>query len=220
MNSDKTFLFIISSVIYFKEKPLSYSPIRSKYSFADREAQTIQSIQSIRSRVPNSKIVLIESGYKKEISSAIINSVDQYIYTGGNQLVRLASDSKKKGLGEAVSLYFGLKKNQFTACNYCFKLSGRYFLNDQFDLNNFDLTKDFNFKTYNNPVQISTRLFGFKSELLGDIRKLLFQSFSKLFKNRSIEEVLYLKFQNYTTSEMKELGVSGLIGPTGDVINE
>ena len=223
MTTDKgnePYLFIISSVIYFKDKSLEYSLLRSVFDYKERETQTLKTIRSIKSKVPNSYIVLIESGLNQDIDKEIINNVDQYIYTGHNKLVRWACDSTKKGLGEAVSLYYGLK--QITSLNYkyCFKISGRYYLNENFNVHAYDDTKDISLKIYNNPLQMSTRLYGFNNYFLKTLKNRLPFLFFGLYKNKSIEELLYAKIKKSQINELETLGVSGLIGPDGNEINE
>lgn len=214
------FLFMISSVIYFKNKSLGYSSVRSIFTAKEREVQTLKTIQSIRSKVPDAFIVLIESGLSKQVDATIINLVDQFIYTGNNKIVRWACDSKRKGLGEAVSLYFGSKKIILKKHKYCFKISGRYYLNDDFTLSTFDNEKDLTLKIYTDPLQMSTRLYGFQNVFFSTWRKSLFGLFLGLYRNRSIEELLYARLRKYQIKEIKTLGVSGLVGPDGNAINE
>ncbi len=213
-------MFLISSVIYFKNKSLTYSSSRSVFSPQERERQTLKTIESIKKNVPNAKIILIESGLRKDISEEIISAVNEYVYTGNNQFVRYACDSKKKGLGEAMSLFFGLKNSSTANYSYCFKISGRYYLNENFNLENFKKEKYFTFKFYDNPKQMSTRLYGFNIKQFAIWRKILKDIFIKLIFNYSIEELLYLKIKNNNNQEINVLGVSGLIGPNGEEINE
>lgn len=223
MTTDKgrePYLFIISSVIYFKDKSLEYSLLRSVFDYKEREVQTLKTIQSIKSKVPNSYIVLIESGLNQDIDREIIKVVDQYIYTGHHKLVRWACDGKKKGLGEAVSLYYGLKQILPLNYKYCFKISGRYYLNENFNALAYDDTKDISLKTYNNPLQMSTRLYGFSNCFLKTLHKSLPFLFFGLYKNKSIEELLYARVKKYQIQKLETLGVSGLIGPNGNEINE
>ena len=76
--------FIITSVIYFPDKKLSYTDTRSAFTPEQRIVQTMETIKSIRSKLPLASIVLIEMGRQKNIDSSLINAVDKYIYNGNN----------------------------------------------------------------------------------------------------------------------------------------
>ena len=127
--------FIITSVIYFPDKKLSYTDTRSAFTPEQRIVQTMETIKSIRSKLPLASIVLIEMGRQKNIDSSLINAVDKYIYNGNNLFVQWAAGSKYKGLGEAAGLLFASKKIEQINSDIFFKISGRYFLNDGFNIN-------------------------------------------------------------------------------------
>lgn len=213
-------IFFISSVIYFGDSPLNYHQTRSVFTPKEREVQTQKTIKSIKSAIPNAKIVMVESGLREGIDQEIINLIDEYIYTGDMKMVRRACDGQKKGLGEATSLYYGLKRVDSSGYKYIFKISGRYFLNDNFSLDNYDFNSDFSFRFYDNPKQVSTRLYGFKGDRFAEWLKILRSSFPALYMNKSIEEILYIKTKSLHCSRVAKLGISGLVGPNGDKINE
>jgi hypothetical protein len=215
--ANNSYLFIISSVIYFNDAPLSYSGIRSKFSPDEREKQTITTIQSIKNKLPNSKIALIEAGMKKELTKELLSLVDQYIYVGDKFPVTYFSKGKNKGLGEASALYYGSKQIDLKNTDYVFKLSGRYFLSDQFNINSFSST-GFSIKKYTD--QMSTRLYGFAVEEFGFWQKCLRKTFSSAFSTKSIEQVLFQKIKSKITSEIETLGVGGYVAPDGTTINE
>jgi hypothetical protein len=126
-------IVIISSVIYVKDKPFSYSKTRSVFSPEERIEQTKNTIKSLREKIPDVKIFLFEQGLIDIIDTDLDFMVDEYKYIGNNFLVRFATDSKFKGLGEVIGLLFTtlyLPKDFFGI----FKISGRYFLNDNFNL--------------------------------------------------------------------------------------
>ena len=125
--------FIITSVINFPKKKLSYSTVRSMYSPKEREQQTLQTINSIRKKVPGATIVLVEMGLKRNIDTALINAADQFIYVGSNWLVKWSCNSMHKGLGEAMGLLIASSRIKTGAVLY-FKISGRYLLNNEFKL--------------------------------------------------------------------------------------
>lgn len=218
MNQTSNVAFIISSVIYFTQKPLSYTPQRSIYSPLERTKQTLKTIESIHEKIPTAKIILIESGQKEELPLKLSKAVDQYIYTGDNWLVRKACDSKHKGLGEALSLIMGSKKiNMNDDVGFYFKISGRYFLNDNFDLQEIN-NCDGIFLKYDK--SISTRLYGFTRKVFANWRIALIKSLPFLMFNKSIEDILPKFFKLNNFKYLKKMGISGYVGPNGHLIEE
>ena len=53
-------LVLITSVINTPKKPLSYSNVRSVFTREERYEQTKKTIQSIREKIPNYKIMIVE----------------------------------------------------------------------------------------------------------------------------------------------------------------
>jgi hypothetical protein len=73
-------LFLISSVIHPKHKPLSYSTIRSSFSEDERYNQTIQTVKSIHKYVDQSHVLWIEAGVKNVYSDEIKSLGIDYAY--------------------------------------------------------------------------------------------------------------------------------------------
>lgn len=218
--NSKSSLFIITSVIYFDSSPLSYSAERSIFTPEQRSVQTLETIRSIRKFSKNSKIVLIESGQNSSIDKKLVESVDQFIYTGKNIFVRKFTDGPKKGLGESISLIIGLKRVVINRFKYIYKISGRYKLNKNFDESTFNHKRDFTFKKYDSPTQVSTRLYGLSPRAFVKWRKILIHCLPLLFIGKSIEQTLYEKVKKLNTSYVKNLGLTGFIGPDGSKLSE
>jgi hypothetical protein len=72
-------LFIVSSAIYLSSNPLCYSSTRSAFSAEKRAQQTLKTIESIRSAIPDAKIILIEMGLIKR-SSIYRKKVDKHLF--------------------------------------------------------------------------------------------------------------------------------------------
>jgi hypothetical protein len=149
--------FIITSVINTNNNiGWSYTPNRSTYTPDERFRDTLKSIQSIREKVPNSKIVLLEGRpLNIEMEREIIKLTDIYINFKDDPWVLEAIDSTKKGLGEVRKLIRGLEqlqsRGELENINRVFKLSGRYWLNDKFNLDKYS-TKEMTFKNYDHMV--------------------------------------------------------------------
>jgi hypothetical protein len=124
-------LVIISSAINTCSAPLSYYPIRSIYSKEERYTQTLQSIESI-SRIPNKKIFFMECTDIPEFEDTIKSRVDFYknVYKGNESII----DGPHKGVGESVSLLAADTEGY----ENIYKLSGRYYLTDEFNYSLWD----------------------------------------------------------------------------------
>ena len=135
-------LFLITSVLIPSNKPLSYIPIRSVYTPNERFVQTVETVKSIREKVPNSYIYWVEGSYlPSDIEQQVKILCDRYTNVWYKKELREQIDSTNKSLGEATLILEALSQwDGWKQFNNYFKISGRYFLNDGFDLNTFNNT--------------------------------------------------------------------------------
>ena len=213
-----SFCFLITSVIYPKPgKQLQYNAPRSVFSPEDRAKQTLQTVESIYAKVPGAKVVLIESGLQENLPYDLPNKVDQYIYVGNKKLVRLSCDSKQKSLGEIMMIYYALKKLKFRADLY-FKMSGRYFLNDEFNLDNW---KEGPFTIqYIKEDYICTRLYGFRKEVFGVWKRALLKGIPLTAIAYPIENTLAKFIPRKLVRRLNRLGVSGIGASSNEIIKD
>ena len=215
MNENKKTIVIITSVISFVEKKLSYAEKRSVFSPRERLEQTKKTIASIREKIPEAKIILCEQGISAESAAELATLVDYYEYIGNNFLVRKATDSSFKGLGEAIGLLHASTLIPKDAARI-FKISGRYYLNENFDENLWH--GDFVIKKYSDTM--STRLYYFNKNMLGAWKRALYLSVPFLLLNRSIEKTLLWFIPKRLIQTIDTLGVSGAIGVNNETITE
>lgn len=130
-------LIIISSVINISRNPLSYTPVRSVYTKEQRYEQTILTIKSLE-KIKDKKILFIECSDITEYETNIINNVDFYknIYKDDN--IKSIIDGPHKGIGESLSILEGIKDINLSEYDNIYKLSGRYWLNDNFNYSFWD----------------------------------------------------------------------------------
>jgi hypothetical protein len=209
------YTFIITSVIYFKNKPLSYSNSRSIYSPQERINQTILTINSIKKKIPEAKIIFLEGGLSSKISNDLISKIDRYIYMGNIKIVRWLIDSKFKSCGEAIMLLL-IKFDILKDSEFILKISGRYFLNDNFNIEIWN--KNFTCKVYNNTI--STRLYGFSYNYIKKWKWILIKSLPYLFLGYSIEKTMFKFLYKKETNIINTLGVEGFVAPFGKIIKE
>lgn len=216
MSSQHETVFIITSVIFPSQKPLSYTPVRSFYTPDERVKQTIETIESIRLHYGDAFILLLEMGLKEDIPADLKSKVNKFIFIGNKKIVRWACDSKHKGLGEAVGL-IAAKKALSCLGDYYFKISGRYFL-----------TKNFNPEVWGNESfivrkygeDISTRLYGFPKKLFSAWQMALWKSVPFLFAGQQIEHVLPRFLPQDHIQSIKVLGIAGTVAPNGEFLEE
>lgn len=201
-------VFLVTSIIYPRyDKNVSYDAPRSIFLPEERAEHTIGTIQSIRKKVPSAKIVLIESGLQKELPCNLKERVDQYIYIGDRRLVRRAVDSKNKSTGEAVMLLTGQRSLRWKADRY-FKISGRYFLTDDFNLQDWDKDK-FVFAQLRDDYY-QTRLYGFGRDNFLLWKEVLLRGLPLNFIDYAIEHTLARYLPKNIVKILPKLGVSGL----------
>lgn len=220
MPSDKqpsSFCFLVTSVIYpIPGKKVTYGSARSVFGPDDRAKQTLRTIESIRAKAPGATVVLIEAGLKGDLPFDLQNKADQYLYLGDKKLVRLACDSRFKSLGETTMLLYAakfLKKD----VDFYFKISGRYFLDDDFDINAW---REGQFILYFlQDDYISTRLYGFRKEMMGQWKRALIKGLPFSLIGYAIEHTLAKFIPKKYVRRINKMGVAG-ISATNDLMKE
>lgn len=142
------FLFLVSSSIkHFNESGFS------QYTEKERFDQTIQTIECIKKKVPNSYIILfdcshsaISEDYQKELKDKCDlfldlsnDSIIQGLYENLEQRPELITYGKSllETRGLLATLYTIKEHNLFFDSQRVFKLTGRYLLNDDFNISNY-----------------------------------------------------------------------------------
>lgn len=172
--------------------------------------------------MPDAEIILVDNG---NIKIEKIDGVDKQIYLGNRLLFRLTSDSPNKSLGETMMLLYACKYLN-DSYEYIFKISGRYWLNDYFSIENFKNDAFTFLHLMNNSQEIlgkhsfvtgihSTRLYAFPGKYLKEYKRSLRKSLKDIRHGKSIEAAWpqYIQKQLYYTNR---LGVSGYIGVDKD----
>ena len=211
-------LFLITSVINTGHNPWSYSLFRSVYSTQERFTQTIQTIVSIRMKVPNSKIFLIEcSELSEEMIEQLQSKVDYFLNLYSDESCKTAClGSNKKGFGEAVQT---AKAVEFLVNNNIqfqrfFKISGRYYLNEEFNIGNYSST-EFTFKQHviseSGTKAISTVIYSLPISCLEHFYTCLISVIHYYLTNepRGYEELLPIVCE--PRKEIEIMGVSGYV---------
>ena len=217
-------IVLITSKIIVSNVNYTYSSQRSIYTTEERYLQTIDTVETVRKYIPNTYIVLIDnSTFEKNYFDKLNSITDLFINMTDNKLLNYYTDqTTHKFLGELCQqiIFYDLffKNFNINSINYLFKISGRYFINDNFD-----------FSKYNNEHNI------FKKNLDVIDREYLYTSFYKFNKNilkKFYNNLIYLfndkhfymannyDYEVITTSALRDditlvdtLGITEIKGP-------
>ena len=212
-------IIIITSVLNCCNRELSYYPKRSVFTLKERYKHTINSIDSIKKYIKNIEILFCECSDLSEnieLENDIISKVDYYYNYNNNLIVKNAVDSKLKGLGEAYLLLEGIEKIISLKKRYknIFKLSGRYFLNNNFNLEMFNNDKNI-FTNWDNCNESYCTIF-YKINM-NDIyffKYALLNSLEDLNDKKSIEHCIYKNF-NKNILIVNKVNISGYLSTEG-----
>lgn len=215
------------------------------FSPDQRLAQTIDTIDSITSRVPEASIILLEmageplTDEQKETLDPCIdllldfteNPVVKSIYESPNWDV-VKNSTELMCFGSALRQ---LKKSQaLDGFDRVFKMSGRYILNDNFDINYYEqvalsnkicikkrMPSQFPFEVTQVAEQYMSRLWSFPTTRLDAIIE-VYDNMLKFMSERvnaggyvDIEHCLFKFLPQTEIIELDSTGLSGLLGPNG-----
>jgi hypothetical protein len=145
---DYKFLFLVGSAInHFKEEDYS------AFSAEERFKQTLSTIETIKSKVPDAYILIYEGSetpinkdYKKVLNQncdlflecyddAFIQSLYENLHRDPNKFTFVKSMLECRCL--QIVLQYMMEHNIFNDTTRVFKLSGRYMLNEHFDIDDY-----------------------------------------------------------------------------------
>jgi hypothetical protein len=214
----KPYIFLITSTIRTSEHPLSYARTRSVFSAEERLEQTLRSIESVRTKVPDTLIVLLENSELSAIETATLRKVaDWFISFAEDPRAVELRDGPFKGASELYMLLWIQDILRHFDYEKMFKLSGRYWLTDRFCLQDF-LSDKFEFLM--RAGVYSTRLYCVPKSLEAMYRKQLEKTFVAAQRGATIEAVIMQGVPQDRIHLLERLGVCGYIAPTGELIDE
>ena len=132
-------IVLITSVINTPNKPLSYSKTRSVYSRQERFEQTKKTIKSIREKLPSDKIIIVEcTDFNEEENIFFKNNCDYILNLWDKKELHDSIFGISKSLGEGTMTIEALKyiEELNLEYNYLYKICGRYWLNENFKIEN------------------------------------------------------------------------------------
>ena len=222
------------------------SAVNSKfgiYSPEERLAQTVITLQNIKFRVPDAKIVVMECA-----GTPLTDSQSQTLESNCDLLLDFSNDADVKAIYQSDNwdvvknsteiMCFGRAlrmckdDGDFVGYDRIHKMSGRYILNDDFDLGVYEQYPDqiiigpkhqsqFPFQITGIELQYMARLWSWPAEQLDTVIRVYEDSLSYIGNRVSqggyadIEHVLYKFLPQELVKEIPLLGVEGFIAPNG-----
>ena len=222
------------------------SAVNSKfgiYSAEERLAQTVITLQNIKFRVPDAKIVVMECA-----GTPLTDSQSQTLESNCDLLLDFSNDADVKAIYQSDNwdvvknsteiMCFGRAlrmckdDGDFVEYDRIHKMSGRYILNDDFDLGVYEQYPDqiiigpkhqsqFPFQITGIELQYMARLWSWPAEQLDTVIRVYEDSLSYIGNRVSqggyadIEHVLYKFLPQELVKEIPLLGVEGFIAPNG-----
>lgn len=219
----KNYLTLITSVISPPKKRLNYSNIRSVFTKQERYEQTKKTIDSIRKNIPFSDIIICEcSDLNEEEEEYFKENTDYFINLYTDKKIREKIYSVSKSLGEGTMMIEILKiiiKLERKYTNF-FKISGRYFLNEDFNIKLFTIDDKIIFKNSINDLNnISTVLYKLPYYLLKELCIFL-ENKQKEMKKCIGYEIIFAKFVNQYKDKMVHyhtIGIQGFVTVNGSL---
>jgi hypothetical protein len=213
-------VFIVTSTI---NTPLGLIDPATRYS------QTLDTIKSIRDKVKGT-ILFVEKStipLSSDQQHLIERSVDHYIYIGDRTEVIYFNSNGIKGAGETYMLLVALDfiKTNNILTDRIFKLSGRYKLSENFNIDIYNKTMigQYCFKTRDQHDHsltfLHTRMWSFCISLLDDTRTMLQAAMkTHLIEEITIEEAIYKHINLQKLIELKTINCEGYIAPWNELI--
>lgn len=196
-------VFGICSSISVKSEP------KSVFSDQQRFEQTKDTINSIRNKIANSYVVLCENtNISAEHRREIENLVDVFISISEN-----VNEKSRNEARQCLAIIENIKNINYESF---FKLSGRYTLNEKFNLVNYKNDK-INFRRFdrNNDSWHITVLYSFNKNHETYMKNSYVKFIEDNLPREDIEHGM-CRIVKENLNRVSELGVSGHISPTGE----
>jgi len=222
---------IITSIIHTVNTLLSCGNVRSIYTPEERYHQTLKTIESVKKYISNIYVVLIEvSKIDEDKEYNFRTNVNLYINYSDDANLNTIVNNNNKSYAEASMILKFLESDEFKKLNIdnLFKISGRYFLNEKFMLdqymNNSNCFRQIHNEGYYSSIPCYYSFF-YK------ICKEDLDKYVNIFKNnihklQPVHDIYHMDMEHFLCTYFKNnikhintLGISGNIAVNGTVIN-
>lgn len=214
--------FIITSVISpWNDEPFGYSAKRTIYDAQQRYEQTLSTINSIRKYNGDDVTIWLLEGGKTIDTQEFENCGVRVFNVSRIKYIKKAVMSNSKAWGEASMMMYALPFMIKEKFDLFFKISGRYSLNEHFDICQWSLTNISGKDIYGDKQELSTRLFCIPKHQIFNFYKALLSRWWKLKGSGTVyENYLVRHIGPENISWINPIGVEGKIGVSGKKVIE
>ena len=211
---------LITSVVNTPNTPLSYSNVRSVFTRQERFEQTKKTVQSIKENLPNSKIIIVECSDLSEEENIYFKENCDYILNLWNKKELhnyIFGPSKSLGEGTMTIEAFKYIEQVKLEYDYLYKISGRYWLNENFKIHNIENNI---FKRINkNENNIFTALYKIDKKTVEKLVFFLIDNIENMKKCIGYEVLMSQFVKNIDKELVDIIGLSGAVTVSGSKYN-
>jgi len=216
-------LILVTSVIYTPNLPLSYINSRSIYTSSERFEQTKKTFETIKQKIPNAKIFLVEcSNITNEENEYFLKNTDYFLNLYNNEQIRNNIYGISKSLGEGTMTYCALDHilNNNIKFDNLIKISGRYWLSENFTYEYFNNDKIVIKYIDNNKNNVFTALYKLPYDYALKFKDFLNNNFDKMHNCIGYEN-LFANFLIYEENiiSINPIGLQGFVSVSNDFYN-
>jgi hypothetical protein len=180
---------------------------RTFFTPEERLLQTLNTFKTIRDKIPNSIIILLEgSNISTEVMYTLYKYVDRLILYSYDPKIHFYVNNPNKSFGEVYMLLEIANKLQNYDFNKIFKITGRYYLNENFNINNF--SDEFISGKIVNHEDFQKEKDRF-AEQARELNREIIKKSHFTERDRLLSEIL-LKQQNYQIDKLNEAFITSL----------
>lgn len=213
-------IVLITSVINTPTAKLSYSPIRSVFTRKERFEQTKKTIESIKTLLKNHIIIIVEcTDFIDEESDFINKNCDYVLNLWDNKELHNNIFGPSKSLGEGTMTIKALKyiEELKLEYNYLYKISGRYWLNHNFNIH--DVENNVFKRIKQNENNIFTALYKIKKDTVHKLLEFLSNNIEAMQKCIGYEVLISHFVKNINKNLVDTIGLSGFVTVCGSEYN-
>jgi hypothetical protein len=213
-------LVLITSIVKTPNTPLSYA-VRSIYTHDQRFEQTKLTIQSIKEKIPNSKIFIVEcSDLDEEQNNYFLQNSNYFLnlYNYENLRANMQSDSKSLCEGTMTSCALEYLLQNDIKFDNLIKISGRYYLSENFDYTKFN-NNDIIIKYINNDINnVFTALYKIPRTCIESFNLFLQNNINRLISYIGYEVLFaeFIKLQEINKINIDPIGLKGNVSVSSD----
>ena len=209
-------LVLITSVICTPNNPLSYTSTRSVFTHDERFAQTKKTIETVKEKIPNAKIFIVECSELNDEQTDYFTKNSDYFLNLFDETEKCANVyGKSKSLGEGTMTFCALEYvlNNNIIFDNLIKISGRYWLSDKFNYNNFNNTNIVIKYIDNNHDNVFTALYKIPMETVINFKLFLQNKFKEMINLIGYEILFanFIKTENIQITNIDHVGLEGYI---------